>query len=154
VVDGVLMSEQARRIKKIDPPEADSWNKQMQAVRVFDELIANAYRTMSPDSYSSSLWDNLLITGEWQIWLLDHTRAFGTATRLQEPESLTRCDRMILAKLRTVNRGESARRLGRYLSSGQLDALETRRALIVKHFDGQIAAKGDAAVLYDRPLRR
>ena len=153
-LDSVLMSEQARRIKKIDPPDLESWNKQMQAVRVFDELIANAYRTMSPASYTSSLWDNLLITSGWQIRLIDHTRAFGTATRLQDPGSLTRCDRMILAKLRMLSRVDSARRLGRYLTSGQLDALETRRALIVKHLDGQIAAKGEAAVLYESPLRR
>jgi hypothetical protein len=153
-LDGVLMNEQARRIKKIDPPDVENWNKQMQAVRLFDELIANAYRTMSPASYTSSLWDNLLITSEWQIRLIDHTRAFGTATRLQDPGSLTRCDRMVLARLRTLTRGDSAKRLGKYLTLGQLDALETRRALIVEHLDGQIAAKGEAAVLYDSPPRR
>jgi hypothetical protein len=153
-LDDFLMSEQDRHIKKTEPPDAERWSKQTQAVRVFDELIANAYRPMSPASYTSKLWDNLLITREWQIGLIDHTRAFGTTPQLQHPESLTQCDRSVLAKLRTLNQGDMARQLGRYLTSGQLDALEARRALIVTRFEGQIAANGERAVLYDLPPRR
>jgi hypothetical protein len=152
-LDDVLMSEQERRIKKIDPPDVDNWNEQMQAVRLFDELIANAYRTMSPSSFTSRLWDNLLITSAWQVWLIDHTRAFGITTRLQDPGSLARCERTVFARLRTLRRSDTKRRLGQYLTSGQLDALETRRALIVKHCAGQIASMGERAVLYDLPPR-
>ena len=153
-LDDFLMSEQDRHIKKTEPPDAERWSKQTQAVRVFDELIANAYRPMSPASYTSKLWDNLLITREWQIGLIDHTRAFGMTAQLQHPESLTQCDRTVLAKLRTLNQGDMARQLGRYLTSGQLDALEARRALIVTRFEGQIAANGERVVLYDLPPRR
>ena len=153
-LDDFLMSEQDRHIKKTEPPDAERWSKQTQAVRVFDELIANAYRPMSPASYTSKLWDNLLITREWQIGLIDHTRAFGITPQLQHPESLTQCDRTVLAKLRTLNQGDMARQLGRYLTSGQLDALEARRALIVTRFERQIAANGERAVLYDLPPRR
>jgi hypothetical protein len=46
------------------------------------------------------------------------------------------------------------RTLGRYLSSQQLDALEVRRDALVRHFDAQIASKGEAAVLYDPMPRR
>jgi hypothetical protein len=41
--------------------------------------------------------------------------------------------------------------LGKYLSPQQLDALEVRRSLLVRHFDELIAGKGEAAVLYDFP---
>jgi hypothetical protein len=44
--------------------------------------------------------------------------------------------------------------LGRYLSAKQLDALEVRRVLLVRHFDHQIERKGEADVLYDLPPRR
>ena len=37
-VDDVLMNEQSRRGQKIEPPDPDRWKKQMQVVRVFDEL--------------------------------------------------------------------------------------------------------------------
>jgi hypothetical protein len=30
-----------------------------------------------------------------------------------------------------------------------LDALEVRRALLVRHFDDQIGSEGEAAVMYD-----
>jgi hypothetical protein len=43
--------------------------------------------------------------------------------------------------------------LGKYLSSQQLEALDVRRTLIVKHFDALIASKGEKAVLYDLPAR-
>jgi hypothetical protein len=153
-VDDVLMNEQGRRGKKIEPPDPDSWKKQMQDVRVFDELIANAYRNVSPEFYLAGIWDNLLITKEWRIWLVDHTRAFGAGRKLENPETLTQCDRALLSKLRQLTKDVTKRRLGKYLTPAQLDALEVRRGLLVKHFAEQIAQKGEAAVLYDLTSRR
>ena len=153
-VDDVLMSEQSRRGQKIEPPDPDRWNKQMQVVRVFDELIANAYRKVGPAFYLATMWDNLLITKEWRIWLVDHTRTFGTSRQLENPDSLAQCDRTLLAKLRDLNREATKERLAKYLASEQLDALEARRELLVKHFTEQIALKGEGAVLYDLPPRQ
>jgi hypothetical protein len=73
---------------------------------------------------------------------------------LADPESLGRCPRFLLVKLRELNREVFQRTLGKYLSARQLDALEARRALLVRHFDAQIANRGDTAVLYDLPARR
>lgn len=153
-LDNVAMDELDRRRKRIDPPDGESWNRQMQAVRVFDELISNTYRDTSPALYLNTVWDNLLITGDWAIWLIDHTGAFRSRSELSDPESLTRCPRNVLGRLRDMDRELLQRILGKYLSSQQLDALEFRRALLVKHFDAQIASKGEAAVLYDLTPRR
>ena len=153
-LDNVAMDELGRRRKRIHPPDGESWNRQMQAVRVFDELISNTYRDTSPALYLNTVWDNLLITGDWAIWLIDHTGAFRTRSELLDPESLTRCPRNVLGRLRDMDRELLQRILGKYLSSQQLDALEFRRALLVKHFDAQIASKGEAAVLYDLTPRR
>jgi hypothetical protein len=152
-VDDVLMNEQSRRGQKIEPPDPDRWKKQMQTVRVFDELIANAYRNVSPEFYLASIWDNLLITKEWRIWLVDHTRGFGTSRKLENPESLGQCDRALLSRMRELTREVMKKRLEKYLTTEQLDALEARRELIVKHFAEQIALKGEGAVLYDLPPR-
>lgn len=148
-VDDFAMSEQDRRRKAIDPPDPERWRRQVDAVRVFDELISNTYRDPSPGLYLNSVWDNLLITKDWTVWLIDHTASFRTRRRLEQPESLVRCPRGLLARLRELNRGQLERSLGRYLSPEQLDALDARRALLVRHFDDQIASKGEAAVLYD-----
>ena len=152
--DAVAMNELGRRRKKIEPPDPDSWNKQMQAVRVFDELISNAYRNISPVHYLSTIWDNLLITNDWRIWLIDHTRTFRISKQLENPESLTQCDRTLLGKLRELNKEVLKQKLGKYLAPEQLDGLEARRELLVKHFNEQIVRKGEGAVLYDLPPGR
>ena len=153
-VDDVLMNEQSRRGQKIEPPDPDRWKKQMQVVRVFDELIANAYRKVSPAFYLATMWDNLLITKEWRIWLVDHTRTFGTSGQLENSQSLAQCDRTLLAKLRELTRVVMKQKLEKYLDVDQLDALEARRELLIKHFAEQIALKGEGAVLYDLPPRQ
>jgi hypothetical protein len=147
--DDILMNELTRRNKKVEPPDPDRWNKQMQAVRVFDELTANAYRKTSASSYLSTIWDNLLITRDWRIWITDHTRSFQTTRQLDDPQSLTQCDRTLLNKLRNLNREAFKRKLEKYLNPEQLDALEARRKLLVKHFNELIGRKGERAMLYD-----
>jgi hypothetical protein len=153
-VDGIAMNELTRRIKKIEPPDTDRWNKQMHAVRVFDELTANAYRKIDPALYTSTIWDNLLITKDWTIWIIDHTMTFGTRRELENPQSLIQCDRTLLRTLRELNKAVIRQKLAKYLSGDRLDALDTRRELIVKHFDEQIAHRGEAAVLFDLPRRQ
>ena len=71
-----------------------------------------------------------------------------------DARSATRCDRALLRKLRELNKDVFEQQLAKYLSAEQLDALEARRALIVKHFDDHIARRGEADVLYDLPPRR
>lgn len=153
-LDDFAMTEQDRRRKKADPPDLKRWNQQVQAVRVFDELISNTYRDPAPPLYLNSVWDNLLITREWNVWLTDHSGAFRIREYLLDLDSLTMCPRPVLVTLReSLNRDLLARMLGKYLSSQQLEALDVRRTLIVKHFDALIASKGENAVLYDLPGR-
>ena len=153
-LDDFAMSEIDRRKRALEPPDPQRWSAQMHAVRIFDELISNTYRDPSPGLYLNSVWDNLLITKDWTIWLIDHTAAFRVRTQLQDPESLVRCPRPLLRKLREVDRDLLQGALGKYLTAQQLDALETRRALLVRHFDDAIARNGESAVLYDFPRWR
>lgn len=101
-VDSFAMNELDRRRKGVDPPDPDGWGRQVQAVRVFDELISNTYRDTAPPLYLNTVWNNLLITTDWSIWLTDHTGAFRTRHDLQDPDSLVRCPRIVLSKLRTL----------------------------------------------------
>jgi hypothetical protein len=57
--DDFAMNELDRRRKKIEPPDPDRWSQQVQAVRVFDELISNTYRDTAPPLYLNTVWDNL-----------------------------------------------------------------------------------------------
>jgi hypothetical protein len=153
-LDDFAMNELDRRRRGIDPPDPDRWGRQMQAVRVFDELISNTYRDPAPPLYLNTVWDNLLITTDWTIWITDHTGAFRVRRELQDPDSLLRCPRTLLGRLRALSKEVLQQTLTKYLSSQQLDALDARRALLVRHFDQQIESKGEALVLYDLPPRR
>lgn len=138
-VDDVLMTELDRFKKKMEPPDLKSWNPQMYVCRVFDQLIYNTDRNLG----------NLVITKDWKVWMIDHTRAFRTFKDLPNPENLVRCDRKLLAKLRGLRKDVLAKGLERHLTSLQIDALLARRDKIVSLFDRQIATKGEAEVLFD-----
>lgn len=133
------MLELDRKKKKIEPPDQHLWNQQMYLCRVFDQLIYNTDRNLG----------NLLITKDWKVWMIDHTRAFRMMKNLENPKNLVQCDRKLLAKLRDLNKSRLQEKLGRYLTKMEIEGLLARRDLIVKFFDDQVAQKGEAAVLFD-----
>ncbi|HEX9190418.1 MAG TPA: hypothetical protein VGB87_25300 [Vicinamibacteria bacterium] len=143
-VDDVRMSERERRRRKIEPPDATRWNRQVAVVRAFDELIYNTDRHLG----------NLLIDGDWRIWMIDHTRAFKVFKTIGRPQRLgTRCARQLLAALRRLDGDALRERMRDVLVPGQVEALLARRDQIVAHYDARVRALGEAAVLYDLPPR-
>ena len=135
------MMEQDRVQKKLLPPDVARWNDETQAGRLFRELIGDYDFNMT----------NTLITKDWRVWLIDFTRAFRLAKTLQFPNEVTRIDRKLQANLRALNRETLQGKLGAWLSKGEIDALIARRDVLAGLLDKQIAAKGEAAVLYDLP---
>jgi hypothetical protein len=136
------MDEADRKKKKTEPPNLDSWNKEMHIVRVFDQLIYNTDRNLQ----------NVLITKAWKIWMIDHTRAFRLYTTLEAPKNLVQCERKLLAALRQLNEETLTRELSSYLSKLEIKGLLGRRDKIVKTFEDLCAQKGEGAVLYDYDL--
>lgn len=133
-----MMPESDRIAKKIPPPDVEAWNRQSLKALLFDELIANVDRHMN----------NLLITEDWQIRLIDHSRSFRTRKTLSHPEKLTRFSRSLLDAIRKLDQKTVKQQMGRYLDGTQVDNLLKRRDLIVKLADNLIKEKGEAAVLY------
>jgi hypothetical protein len=133
-VDDVLMVEGERMKKKITPPNPLHWNNQMYIVRVFDQLIYNTDRNVG----------NLVIDKNWNLHMIDHTRAFRMHKDLREPANLVRCERGLLAKLKQLNKADLERATKGSLAGPEIDGLLARRDKIVEHFEG----KG-ASVLYD-----
>ena len=135
------MMERDRVQKKITPPDVGKWNHEMHAVRTFRELIADM-------DFNAT---NTLITSDWRVWMIDFSRAFRETKSLQYPDELSKIDRKLLTKLRELSREVLRRKLGRWLTRFEIDALLARRDLIVGILDKQIAAEGDTATLYDLP---
>jgi len=121
-IDDVMMDEEARIKQKQEPPSVGAWNQQMQMVRTFDELIANVDRNLG----------NLLITTDWRLWPIDHTRAFRNNRDLKKPANVTHADRAVIERMKTLDKETLRKTTGKYLSTYQIDALLARRDAIVK----------------------
>lgn len=134
----VMMMEGERLKKKVKPPDAEAWNRQMYKKRVFAQLVYDTDPNLQ----------NVLISHEWKLWMMDFTRAFRKWPVLQSPKDLVRCDRSLLQHLRDLNRADVERVTAGHLTTFEIDGLMKRRDLLVAHFEKLIAAKGEAAVLY------
>jgi len=137
-VDDALMTEKERYKKKESPLDMDQWNQQMEIIRVFDQLIYNMDRNLG----------NMVIDAKWRIWMIDHTRAFRPWKDLKSKQDLTRCDKVLLQRLRTLDQQVLKERLSEYLTGTQIDAIAARAKLIVKYFEAQVKKRGEARILY------
>jgi hypothetical protein len=136
-LDDVLMDEADRLKKKISPPaeSLERWNQEMQLVRLFDQLIANVDRNLG----------NLIITKDWNIWAIDHTRAFRTNAVLKTPGNIVRCDRQVFARLKQLDKPTLSKAVGNSIQGYEIDAILKRRDAIV----ALIEQRGENA-LFDR----
>jgi len=124
-LDDVMMDEQERLKRKQEPPDARVWNQQMQMVRVFDELIANVDRNLG----------NLMITRDWRLWPIDHTRAFRTNHELKKPANVTRADRAVIERMKGLDKETLRKATSKYLTTFQIDAILARRDAIIKRLE-------------------
>ena len=138
-IDDVMFDEQGRlKQKSRQGPDPERTVKQIAIRLVFDELIQNRDRNQG----------NLLWTKDWTLWLIDHTRAFRLGKSLVKPDQLSRCDRALLAALRTLTFDEMDKAMGDVMRDDEMKAVLVRRDLIVKHFEARVALLGEAVVLF------
>ena len=137
-VDDVQMDEKERMKTKSQGPDPVRTNKQIQIMRVWDELIQNRDRNQG----------NILWTHDWTMWLIDHTRAFRLNTNVLKPEQLARCDRGLLERLRAVTPEALKQAVGNSLTKQEQEALLARRDKIIKLYDERIARLGEPVVLF------
>jgi hypothetical protein len=138
-IDDVMMDEGARLKNKLTAPDANRWNKQMNIVRIFDQLIYNTDRNRG----------NLLIRKDWSLCMIDHTRAFRKHRTLPNPKSLTMCDRVLLGRLRALGGEQLTKAVSPYLEKAEIEAVLARRDAIVALFKTRIEEKGENSVLFD-----
>jgi len=134
----VKMDEQDRRNRKLNPPDLNAWNMQMDRMWVFSELVYDTDRNRT----------NMLIGENWKLWMIDFSRAFRRQHTLEDPAHLVMCDRQLLEKLRQLDEAVVREKTKPYLTKEQVKAVMARRDLIVAYFEKQIAEKGEKAVLY------
>jgi hypothetical protein len=132
-VRGRLLSEIGRQT----PPNPAVWSRQVRRQRLFDALIANIDRTA----------ENILVDEDWDIVLIDHSRAFAVDTMPFE-EQITRIDRPLFEALKALDGATLGERVRPWLFDDKaLRALLGRRDKLVGRLERLIEERGEAVVL-------
>jgi hypothetical protein len=137
-VDNVMMEEVERVKKELKPPDSEAFERQRAVSRVFDELIINIDRNLS----------NLLITRDWRLALIDHSRSFNAYHGIRNKENLTRCSRKLMGTMKTLTEAAVATAVGKNLTPAEVKALVARRDRIVEFFEKRSKVLGEENVLF------
>jgi len=135
----ILWVHGCKPVKDVDQsacPRPIEWAKQVCRQRVFDNLIANI------DDNAG----NLLVDPEWNIILIDHSRAFA-ADRMPFEKEMTRVDRAFFEKLKALDEASLMKQVRPWvLGDGTVRALLKRRDKIVALFEKLARERGEAVV--------
>lgn len=137
------LMEVDRMKRKIQPPDIDHYNQQIFVLRVFDQLIYNTDRNLQ----------NVLLTPDFKVWLIDHTRGFRLHHDLKSVKDLDKCDRRLLAAMRKLDKSTLKPAFGSCLRTIEIDALLRRRDKIVAAFERRIGEMGESQIMFDLPPR-
>lgn len=138
-VHGARM-ESERVEQGLSPPDRIDWRRQWQQMMLFDALIGNVDRNAG----------NLLIDGNWKLWLVDHTRAFYARAPIDVLQEVMLVERSLWRRLQELDEELLREALDDSLSGTRIGRLLERRELVIAHVDRLIEERGDDAVLYDR----
>ncbi len=115
-------------------PKPDKWNLEAIRMKMFDNLIANIDRNAG----------NLLIDADWNLCLIDHSRAFVTETKLRN--QMTRIDRQLWDRMLALDEPTLTAALGQWLDRGAIRAILKRRDEMKKAIDLMVQKRTEAAV--------
>lgn len=125
------------------------WNNATYLHRAFDNLIANEDRH----------YGNILITKDWRMILIDHSRSFRTSEKFstkliytqknkEGPKIMRKLPRAFVEKLKALNFELIKNIVVEYLTDKEIEAVLMRKDLILREIDKLIKKHGEADVLY------
>lgn len=131
----VLWVEPVRPWKEVENlPKPPHWNLQVIRMKMFDNLIGNIDRNAG----------NLLVDAEWNLFLIDHSRAFISDTKL--PTVMTRIDRALWDRMLALDEAALTGAIGKWADRGSIRAMLKRRDIMKTTIDGMLKTKPEALV--------
>lgn len=118
-------------------PKPPTWDRQAVRMKMFDDLIGNVDRNAG----------NFLVDDEWNLFLIDHTRAFTGSRNL--PWQLVHVDRTLWNRMLALDEPALSAALGRWVDRGDLRAMLARRDRMKAAIDALVKKNGEAAVFMD-----
>ena len=125
------------------------WNRATYLQRAFDSLIANEDRHMG----------NILITEDWAMILIDHSRSFRSSKKhtkrliyglkgISGEKPMKQLPRKFVEKLKSMDFELVKGIVGEYLQDKEIQAMLLRRDIILKEIGILIKETGEDTVLY------
>lgn len=131
----VLWIEPVRSWKEVEHlPKPQHWNIQVVRMKMFDNLIGNIDRNAG----------NLLVDPEWNLFLIDHSRAFISETKL--PAEMTRIDRVLWDRMLALDEPALTAAIGKWVDRGSIRAMLRRRDIMKTKIDAMLKTKSEALV--------
>jgi hypothetical protein len=137
--------------EKIQTPanKAFSMNRAIYLQRAFDNLIANIDRHPG----------NILVTKDWRLILIDHSRSFGASEEFTSeliytekhrdgPMIMKSLPRALVEKLKSLDSVSTKEIVGDALTDGEIEAVLVRRDLMLEEIARLIEKYGIENVLY------
>ncbi len=132
------MDEEKRKKTGAAPPDPSRWNHYIHTMHVWDNLVCNTDRNLG----------NILIDPQWNVWYIDHTRAFWRHHDMIHPEQIQKVERHLWEKIQAMNEAEVRPMLSPYLRKEEIDALFKRKQTFINYVQKLIRQKGENNVLY------
>ena len=144
----MTMKDKVEKKIKTPPIKIFNYNRALNLQRFFDNLIGNEDRHQK----------NYLITEDWRIILIDHSRSFRTGkkwtTELPYGEKnkegliLKEMSKDMLEKTKALTYEVIKGFVGNNLSEDEINAVLARKDLIIEYINKLVEKNGEANVLY------
>jgi hypothetical protein len=148
----VKMNDLKRMDNNIPIPDssAKNWERMKYLMRAFDGLIANEDRTQQ----------NILYTEDWRTILIDHSRSFRSSKKFTErlvtgknalgtrPLLIRELPRVFVDKIKALDFSSISNAVGSCLEKKEIEAILTRKKLLLDEITELIKEKGEDKFLY------
>jgi hypothetical protein len=111
-----------------------SWQRQLARMKLFDDLIGNPDRNKG----------NLLADAGWNLYLIDHSRAFLDDRTL--PQTINHVDSTLWARMEALDEATLSAAAGAWLTKSQIKSLLARRDKMAATIATLVKKEGRAAV--------
>ena len=134
---------------QVPPSKLVNWEKMKYLMRAFDSLIANEDRTQQ----------NIRYVKDWRIILIDHSRSFRSSKKftknlvygkngIKERKLFRILPRTFVENIRSLNFDKIQKAVGSYLKDKEIEAILTRKELLLTEINEMIKERGEDRVLY------
>ena len=115
-------------------PKPPTWSRQLARMKMFDDWIGNPDRNKG----------NLLIDSAWNLYLIDHSRAFLDDRSL--PQVIDHVDADLWSKISALDESALQNAVGTWLTRAQIQSMIARRVKLEASIDALVKKNGRSAV--------